>query len=137
MRECWVTYNNRRYHLRRGETTIGRSPYCSIVLEGKQASRQHAALLFTEGKLEIQDLKSRNGTLVNGQPVKAVCRLNIGDTITIGDEVMTITAEAPRRGSAERTVDNPHATTQPGAPQNTIAPEPTWSGSARDPEHKS
>lgn len=105
MRDCWVSYRNRRYRLRQGETTLGRSPYCSIVLEGKLASRHHAALLFTEGRLEIQDLRSRNGTLVNGVPVTAVRRLEVGDRISIGEEVLMILSEAPARGSAERTVD--------------------------------
>jgi pSer/pThr/pTyr-binding forkhead associated (FHA) protein len=76
-------------------------------------------LLFTEGKLEVQDLKSRNGTLVNGQIIKGVQRLEVGDRVTIGDEVLVMLAEPPARGSSERTVDmgGPYRTPRTDPPQ--------------------
>jgi pSer/pThr/pTyr-binding forkhead associated (FHA) protein len=80
-------------------------------------------LLYTEGTLEVQDLQSRNGTLVNGETITATRRLNVGDRITIGEEVLTVLAEPPARGSGERTVDmgGPHRVAHtdrpPAAPQ--------------------
>src|SRR5258707_1985382 len=66
-----------------GEVTIGRSPDCQIVLKDFGISRTHARLFADEEGVRIQDLKSKNGTQVNGVPV-VEAPLKDGDRILLG-----------------------------------------------------
>ena len=67
-----------------GEVVIGRSPECQIVLRDFGISRNHAKVFVGEdGSARIVDLKSKNGTQVNGVPV-VEAHLRDGDRITLG-----------------------------------------------------
>lgn len=79
-----------RFPVRIGETLLGRSPYCSIVLEDARVSRQHAAIRLTSEGLSIQDLGSRNGTLVNGTALRGPRCLQPGDVVQIGSQRLEI-----------------------------------------------
>ena len=50
-----------------GEVVIGRSPECQVVLKDFGISRQHAKIVVDEDGARILDLKSKNGTTVNGR----------------------------------------------------------------------
>lgn len=63
--------------------TIGRRPYNDIMLDDLTVSGEHAVLLTRAGASVIEDLRSRNGTLVNDEPVIQRALLN-GDRIEIG-----------------------------------------------------
>lgn len=89
-----------RFPLRLGETLLGRSPYCSIVLSGSRVSREHAALRVTAAGPTIQDLGSRNGTRVNGELLTGVRQLAPGDRIEIGTQ--TIELEVAGQPTARR-----------------------------------
>jgi ABC transport system ATP-binding/permease protein len=67
------------------EVTIGRAPSNSVRLDQRNVSRQHARLFREAGVLVVEDLKSRNGTLVNGQRLTASQPLQDGDLLRIGD----------------------------------------------------
>jgi adenylate cyclase len=71
------------YTFTEGEVTIGRSPDCQIVLKDFGISRTHAKLVADEDGVRIQDLKSKNGTQVNGVPV-VEAPLKDGDRILLG-----------------------------------------------------
>ena len=62
--------------------TLGRGPDNSITLEDGLVSRRHARIDYRDG-WRIEDLDSRNGTRVNGQPV-ITARLREGDLVVIG-----------------------------------------------------
>jgi DNA-binding NtrC family response regulator len=66
------------------EATIGRSPSCEIPLEDDQVSRRHALLTLQEGQVRIRDLRSRNGTLVNGERISGEVTLQPGDRVRVG-----------------------------------------------------
>lgn len=83
-----------RFPLRVGETLLGRSPYCSIVLADAKVSREHAAIRVTATSLVIQDLGSRNGTRVNGERLHGERALEPGDRIEIGNQHMRIEANS-------------------------------------------
>ena len=72
-----------------GEVVIGRSPECQIVLRDFGISRNHAKVVVDEdGAARILDLKSKNGTQVNGvQVVEAPLR--DGDRILLGKFELT------------------------------------------------
>jgi adenylate cyclase len=71
------------YTFATGEVVIGRSPDCQVVLKDFGISRNHARLVVDEEGVRIQDLKSKNGTQVNGVPI-VEARLKDGDRILLG-----------------------------------------------------
>jgi len=80
---------------------VGRSPDCSVVLEGPVAgvvSTIHAELRFADGAWRIADLGSRNGTFVNGRPVEAPVVLRAGDVIGFGDSGPRLTVASVTEG---------------------------------------
>src|SRR5437870_1622779 len=71
-----------------GEVIIGRSPECQVVLKDFGISRQHAKIVVDEDGARILDLKSKNGTTVNGVPV-VEAPLKDGDRILLGKFQLT------------------------------------------------
>jgi hypothetical protein len=71
------------------ELIVGRSRSCDVVLPGPGVSRWHARLCFRDGTWVVQDLRSTNGTTVNGTSVGR-CALRPGDQLSLGDEWLTI-----------------------------------------------
>jgi pSer/pThr/pTyr-binding forkhead associated (FHA) protein len=63
--------------------TIGRNPDSDIILMDEKASRIHCGIRLWDGEYYLKDLKSRNGTYVNGRSVE-VATLKPGDQIRIG-----------------------------------------------------
>lgn len=75
----------RRYSLDADQYILGRHPDCGIVLESGSVSRQHAKLVKNGIHYLLEDLKSRNGTFVNGRLIGEPTKLVDGDAIRICD----------------------------------------------------
>ena len=76
-----------------GEATLGRDPANAVALADGSVSRKHCLLRREEdGRFQIKDLDSRNGTLVNGRAVKEQW-LRHGDEIATGDSVFLFLLE--------------------------------------------
>src|SRR5687767_13420431 len=75
--------------LQTGRTVIGRHPTCHIVLDNAAVSRHHAQILESHGLYFLEDLRSRNGTFLNGEPLSSRAELRDGDEIRICDVVMS------------------------------------------------
>jgi transcriptional regulator with GAF, ATPase, and Fis domain len=72
-------------HLVNGERlTLGRAPTNSIVIHDERASRFHAEIFPAPAGWAVRDLESRNGTLLDEQPLEGDHLLASGDTISIG-----------------------------------------------------
>ncbi|TWT83938.1 FHA domain protein [Planctomycetes bacterium CA13] len=65
---------------------IGRSDSCQLRPKSESVSRKHCILVLKEGRVLIQDLKSRNGTFVNEKrlPIGMAKVLKPGDLLKIG-----------------------------------------------------
>jgi len=63
---------------------IGRDAACDVVLADDSVSRHHARLVFRDGTWIIQDLDSKNGTIVNRKRVGR-SQLHPGDRLQLGD----------------------------------------------------
>jgi FHA domain len=71
------------------ELVVGRHPGCDVVVADETVSRRHAQLTFRDGGWVLQDLRSTNGTRLNGQYVGR-CRLRPGDQLGLGHQVLQI-----------------------------------------------
>lgn len=72
--------------------SIGRSSRAAIVLEDSYVSQEHARLVRRDGHWWLDDLGSRNGTLLNDVPLTTSTVVTAGDVITIGRVVMRLEA---------------------------------------------
>lgn len=75
---------------------IGRADDCHVVVADPLASRHHAHVRREPWRYVLEDLGSRNGTLVNGEVISGTYHLRHGDTIFV--------ATVPLR------FEDPHAT---------------------------
>ncbi|QDV70463.1 Phosphoserine phosphatase RsbU [Rosistilla carotiformis] len=72
-----------RHEIPPGEIIIGRHPECKVVVEVGAVSRHHAKIVRSDDSIQLEDLKSRNGTFVNGQLISGLHTLREGDQIRI------------------------------------------------------
>jgi pSer/pThr/pTyr-binding forkhead associated (FHA) protein len=68
---------------------IGRHPSCDLSLRKDDVSRKHAEVRFEAGLYVIGDLRSTNGTFLNGRRIEGPQPLAPGDRIEIGSSVIT------------------------------------------------
>ena len=80
-----------RYRLVKEKTIIGRHPGCDIVVDSGSVSRQHAAIEMKDGGWCVEDLGSRNGTIVNGETLTGQHRLEASDEIGVCDDRLVFT----------------------------------------------
>jgi pSer/pThr/pTyr-binding forkhead associated (FHA) protein len=73
-----------------GTFKVGRAVDADVRLEDRQVSRAHATLVVDDTSATIEDLKTVNGTLVNGQEVKGREPIKSGDTVRFGDSEFTV-----------------------------------------------
>ena len=81
--------------------SIGREATNTIALDSAFVSKAHAMFQFTGGQWVIEDLKSANGTRVNGAPV-ALSAVSAGDVIEIGDQRLVFIDRAARGAAAPK-----------------------------------
>ncbi|MEM8964424.1 MAG: SpoIIE family protein phosphatase, partial [Acidobacteriota bacterium] len=74
--------------------TIGRGPANDLSFSDLWLSRLHARIEHRDGGHFLEDLGSRNGTLLNGELVAGATRLENGDLIRIGDVGLTYLSSA-------------------------------------------
>lgn len=63
---------------------LGRRPTCGIWLRDDWVSREHAKIVRDKAGYSIRDLGSRNGTLLNGQPLHKEQPLTTDSEVQIG-----------------------------------------------------
>lgn len=84
-----------QFELSERPITIGRSPEADVVILEEKVSRIHCGVRLWDGEFYIKDLKSRNGTFVNGQRVD-VAKLKPGDTIRVGNCIFSFDKDPKR-----------------------------------------
>jgi pilus assembly protein CpaF len=124
----------RRETFEKNEINVGRVQGNDLMLPKGNVSKHHARLLYRDGRFIVTDLKSTNGTYVNGRKISQATIVREGDKIYIGDFVLRLEtgqkaalyAEDDARGSvpsapghdgpASRDGALPAATLPPGRP---------------------
>src|SRR6478735_2152215 len=106
----------RRMVFNKPEVTIGRVQGNDIVLPKGNVSKRHARIVLKDGKFIIVDLKSTNGTYVNGRKITSPLVVKDSDKIYIGDFILGV--EEPGAG-AGRGMEPPQR-----AGHESVAPAP-------------
>jgi len=100
-------YLDTRYELPAGETLLGRADDNHIVLSGEGVSRHHARLIRERDRLRLEDLRSRNGTVLNGHRIVGSVPLRAGDRIEIGENQLTVEAMLATAGATTVVMQKP------------------------------
>jgi len=77
----------RTFKINGEESIVGRSPDAQVRLMEEGVSRKHARILRSaDGKFELADLGSTNGTYLNGTRLSGPGRLDEGDRVQLGGQ---------------------------------------------------
>jgi len=108
----------REFVLQEGENGVGRGIDNDVILADVAVSRRHLKISLKAGDLQLRDLGSGNGTLVNGEKV-ANATLVDGDRIELGETILIVRApdaaplDAPYEVPEEATDENHIASVAP------------------------
>ena len=86
----WLKHKGTFFPVHQGDSLLGRSPECLIVLASERVSREHAVVRRIHCGLEIEDLGSRNGTWVNGTRIRRATVLQQGDEVQLGEDLLEV-----------------------------------------------
>jgi DNA-binding winged helix-turn-helix (wHTH) protein len=89
----------RRVPLAQGTALIGRAREAAIRIDAGGVSRHHARIVVTGDEARIEDLGSKNGTFVNGQPVTVPAPLKDGSEVRVGPVELTFRVISPTRAT--------------------------------------
>ena len=98
------------YDLEADSVVIGRSSSAGLTLVDRSLSRQHSRLFRQGGQTLVEDLGSRNGTLLNGVPVERPTPIKPGDVLRLSGSVVSVhssgadEADGPLSDSTSRTI---------------------------------
>jgi hypothetical protein len=104
---CALLTDDREFPLLEGDTLVGRGPHCGVRLPSARVSREHAIVRVGEGRVQLLDRGSKNGTWVNSRRLEpnGEADLEDGDELVFGTYRLvfrklseaTSTESAPRR----------------------------------------
>ncbi len=105
----------RRFALDKEVIRLGRDPEGEVVIDAAAAvvSRRHAEIRTVDGQFAVADLKSFNGTLVNGQRIAGTTKLFDQDQIQLGTGGPILRLVDPAHIAPGPRVAGPEAAAQP------------------------
>jgi DNA-binding winged helix-turn-helix (wHTH) protein len=96
----WLLWEGRQIALSPGDNVLGRAPDATIWIDAPGVSRHHARICLEGVDATVEDLGSKNGTYLRGQPITMPSALSDGDQIRLGSVVVTFRIP-PATGSTE------------------------------------
>ena len=69
---------------------VGRNAGAAVSLRDPEVSRQHACFQSRNGVVYVDDLRSRNGTFLNGKRVTGAIEVREGDAVDVGTTRMMV-----------------------------------------------
>jgi DNA-binding winged helix-turn-helix (wHTH) protein len=86
----WIVWRGEEIPLRIGENIIGRDPGAAVRIDFPSVSRRHARLEVLPDAVTVEDLGSKNGTLVRQARINGKTRLEDLDELQVGSARMTV-----------------------------------------------
>jgi DNA-binding NtrC family response regulator/pSer/pThr/pTyr-binding forkhead associated (FHA) protein len=83
------------------EVVFGRQAGSQVLIDHDAVSRRHAMVRRRGATMIVEDLGSRNGTMVNGAPITSPRRLSPGDEITVGPAIAIVATTTAMRRRAQ------------------------------------
>jgi pilus assembly protein CpaF len=111
------------------EVTVGRVRGNDIVLPKGNVSKHHCRVVVRGRELLVEDLRSTNGTYVNGRKIVEPTAVNTGDKVFVGDFIMRIAATGASMEAARPAPLHPEAGSLSSAiPRRAPPPPPPLHG---------
>lgn len=116
------------FNLKSGKNLLGRSPHCDIHIPSNGISKEHCEVHVYPDKIVIADLKSSNGTFLNGVRIQSAT-MRLGDKMGTHDVIFDI---VPAQSPAVRSMQpaqvaqyqqNPLAVSQGGMQLGQVQPQ--------------
>ncbi len=85
-----LLWEAREIELEDGDNLLGREKGVRVWIDDPAVSRHHARIRVVSGRAMIEDLDSKNGTVLNGSVIDRATPLSDGDRLQIGRAEMTI-----------------------------------------------
>jgi len=89
-RTCWVIWSGREIALHDGDNIIGREPGATVHLDLPSVSRRHARIVVSPQDAVVEDLGSKNGTLLQNVRITSAVRLADLDELQVGSVRLTV-----------------------------------------------
>ncbi len=93
-----ISEGEKAYEFNAPELVIGRDQRCDLILEENTVSAEHARFSYHHGNWWVEDLQSRNGTLLNLELITTPTVVTSGDEIQIGKELLRIEISGSPQG---------------------------------------
>jgi DNA-binding winged helix-turn-helix (wHTH) protein len=87
---CWIVWRGREIPLRDGENVIGRDADVAVRVDFPSVSRRHARIVVSPDGPTLEDLGSKNGTLLRNEKIEGIVRLTDLDEIQVGSVRLTL-----------------------------------------------
>lgn len=84
-----VTRGKQEFVLDTGENLLGRDPTARVYVDHASVSRRHARISIRSERAVLEDLKSRNGTYLDGRRIEAPTEIRHGAIIGLGPITLT------------------------------------------------
>ena len=114
----------RREACDKNEINVGRVQGNDLMLPKGNVSKHHARLLYRDGRFIVTDLKSTNGTYVNGRKISQATIVREGDKIYVGDFVLRLETGPKSATDFPYSEEEPAAGPPPSSGRSTGAREP-------------
>ena len=80
----------REFVLEKGENLLGRDPEARVYVDHPSISRRHARISIDSTSAVLEDLKSRNGTFLDGRRIETPTEIHHGAIIGLGPITLTV-----------------------------------------------
>ena len=84
-----LTRGKRQFVLDREENLLGRDPEATVHIDHPSVSRRHARISIHSARAVLEDLKSRNGTFLDGRHIETPTEIQHGAIIGLGPITLT------------------------------------------------
>ena len=104
-RSCWVIWSGREIALHDGDNIIGRDPDATVRLDLPSVSRRHARIVVSTEGAVVEDLGSKNGTLLGKDRITSAAPLADLDELQVGSVRLTVrimSGDVPTQTIGER-----------------------------------
>ncbi len=88
--------------VKREKLLVGRADECDVRPLSEEVSRRHCAFHVEADSLVVEDLRSRNGTFVNGSRIEGRRPLVDGDIVRIGNLELKVACRAAAEPPSQR-----------------------------------
>jgi DNA-binding winged helix-turn-helix (wHTH) protein len=81
---CWLTWGTQHATLLVGQNVLGRDSSSDVIVDMLGVSRRHALIAVADEEITLADLRSKNGTFVDGERITAPVALAVDVEIRLG-----------------------------------------------------